>query len=63
MGVLHTAWSSAGDLLSCEGGPVLLGGANSTHPVKDDAATAAQIEVLRGPIDAFAAKPVGECAG
>lgn len=53
----------AGDLTAYQGVPILLGGANSTNPVADDAAMLANITALKGPITALSAEYVGESGG
>lgn len=40
--------------------PLLLGGPASSNPVEPDAAVAAAIQSLEGPVKALQGKPVGE---
>lgn len=42
--------------------PVLLGGANSSHPVERDPAILAEIKAMEGPVKVLEAKVAGVCA-
>ena len=52
LGSLFTRWDLAGNLQSCTGRPVLLGGSDTANPVADDAAVAAAVAALRAPLAA-----------
>ncbi|EFN56515.1 hypothetical protein CHLNCDRAFT_144120 [Chlorella variabilis] len=62
LGLLNTTWDRREGLVAASGGPVLLGGENSTNPVEDDPAVAARLAELYGPLEAYSEQEIGSSA-